>query len=59
MRYWVFVKIETDDGLVGWGDASDWEASHATVKDGYMIVNDRPGFGTDLIESELNKHYVE
>lgn len=25
-RYWVFVKVETDTGLIGWGDASDWDA---------------------------------
>ncbi len=31
-RPWTFVKVETDEGLVGWGDACDWEASHATVK---------------------------
>ena len=22
-RAWVFVKVETDDGLVGWGECSD------------------------------------
>ena len=22
-RPWVFVKVETDDGLVGWGECSD------------------------------------
>ena len=31
-RPWTFVKIETDEGLVGWGDACDWEASFATAK---------------------------
>ncbi|NCC49398.1 MAG: mandelate racemase/muconate lactonizing enzyme family protein [Clostridia bacterium] len=31
-RPWTFVKIETDEGVVGWGDASDWEASFATCK---------------------------
>ena len=31
-RPWTFVKIQTDDGLVGWGDACDWEASFATAK---------------------------
>lgn len=23
-RPWIFVKIETDEGLVGWGDCTDW-----------------------------------
>ena len=31
-RPWTFVKVETDEGIVGWGDACDWEASFATVK---------------------------
>ena len=31
-RPWTFVKILTDEGLVGWGDACDWEASFATAK---------------------------
>lgn len=31
-RPWTFVKIETDVGIIGWGDACDWEASFATVK---------------------------
>jgi galactonate dehydratase len=26
MRNWVFVKVETDEGLVGWGEASlEWK----------------------------------
>jgi len=31
-RPWTFVKIQTDEGLTGWGDACDWEASFATAK---------------------------
>jgi len=31
-RPWTFVKIETDERLIGWGDACDWEASFATCK---------------------------
>jgi L-alanine-DL-glutamate epimerase-like enolase superfamily enzyme len=31
-RPWTFVKVETDEGLTGWGDACDWEASFATCK---------------------------
>jgi len=25
-RYWIFCKIETDEGIYGWGDGSDWDA---------------------------------
>ena len=31
-RPWTFVKVETDEGITGWGDSSDWEASFATCK---------------------------
>ena len=31
-RPWTFVKIETNEGISGWGDASDWEASLATCR---------------------------
>ena len=31
-RPWVFVKIVTDEGLVGWGDCTDWDAPYATCK---------------------------
>jgi L-alanine-DL-glutamate epimerase-like enolase superfamily enzyme len=30
-RCWVFVKVETDDGLVGWGECSDGRLPHALV----------------------------
>jgi galactonate dehydratase len=30
-RAWVFVKVETDDGLVGWGECSDGRMPHALV----------------------------
>ncbi len=25
-RPWTFVKVETDDGVVGWGDCTEWDA---------------------------------
>jgi galactonate dehydratase len=28
-RPWTFVKIETDEGTVGWGDCTDWDAAPA------------------------------
>ncbi len=30
-RPWTFVKIETDEGLVGWGDCTDWGAAPAVA----------------------------
>ncbi len=30
-RPWVFVKVETDDGLVGWGECSDGRNPHGVV----------------------------
>lgn len=30
-RPWTFVKIETDEGLVGWGDCIDWGAAPAVA----------------------------
>jgi L-alanine-DL-glutamate epimerase-like enolase superfamily enzyme len=31
-RPWIFVKIETDEGLAGWGDASDWDMPEGVAK---------------------------
>ena len=49
-RPWTFVKIETNEGLVGWGDACDWEASFATTK----VVDFLAGFlvGQDPMDVE-------
>ncbi len=30
-RAWTFVKVETDEGVVGWGDCTDWEAYEGVV----------------------------
>ena len=30
-RPWTFVKVETDDGLVGWGECSDSRNPHGIV----------------------------
>ena len=30
-RPWIFVKVETDDGLVGWGECSDGRNPHGVV----------------------------
>ena len=26
-RDWLFVKVTTDEGIVGWGEGYDWQAS--------------------------------
>ena len=31
-RSWVFVRIKTDEGITGWGDASDWDAPFSIVE---------------------------
>ena len=33
MRTWTFVKVSTDEGITGWGDATEWvrAVGHATV----------------------------
>jgi len=31
-RPWTFVKVETDEGIVGWGDCTDWDAAPAIAK---------------------------
>ncbi len=30
-RPWTFVKVETDSGIVGWGDATEWDAFPGVV----------------------------
>ena len=30
-RPWTFVKIETSDGTVGWGDGTDWGAPRPVI----------------------------
>ena len=30
-RPWTFVKVETDSGIVGWGDCTEWDAWPAVV----------------------------
>jgi len=45
-RPWTFVKIETDEGVVGWGDCSDWDVAPAIAKMveylGEMVVGRDP-----------------
>ena len=30
-RPWTFVKIETDSGIVGWGDCTEWQAAYSVA----------------------------
>jgi galactonate dehydratase len=32
MRTWTFVKVTTDEGIIGWGDASEWVRVQAHCK---------------------------
>ncbi len=46
MRNWVFVKVATDEGLVGWGEASlEWKtrAVASAVADLEPLVIDQDG----------------
>ena len=31
-REWTFVKVTTDEGIVGWGEGYDWQASSSLVE---------------------------
>ncbi|MEX0761624.1 MAG: mandelate racemase/muconate lactonizing enzyme family protein [Dehalococcoidia bacterium] len=37
-RPWTFVKVETDEGLVGWGDCTDWDAAPAIASTVDMLT---------------------
>lgn len=37
-RPWTFVKVETDEGLVGWGDCTDWDAAPAIASTVEMLT---------------------
>src|SRR5258708_37084370 len=45
-RPWIFVKVETDDGLVGWGECSDGRNPHGVVGsirgDGGVLLGQDP-----------------
>ena len=51
---WVFVKVYTDEGVTGVGEAT------LEYKDGYITIPDKPGLGIEINEEECLKHpYVE
>ena len=39
-RDWLFVKVTTDEGIVGWGEGYDWQASPSLAE---AIRRGRPG----------------
>jgi len=51
-RPWTFVKIETDDGIIGWGDCTDWGSAQIVAK----MVED---LGEKIIGLDpLNSEYI-
>jgi L-alanine-DL-glutamate epimerase-like enolase superfamily enzyme len=56
---WTFVKITTDDGIVGYGECTDWRAPHALaggVRDlAPLVVGQDPG-GVRAIVRDLSRH---
>src|SRR5580765_7531317 len=52
-RPWVFVKVETDDGLVGWGECSDGRMPRSGVAAG----DDGKGTLIGQDPRMVDKHY--
>jgi L-alanine-DL-glutamate epimerase-like enolase superfamily enzyme len=46
--------MEIDVDGVPWKD--DIINEHPTIKDGFLMIPDRPGLGADLNEKEIAKH---
>jgi L-alanine-DL-glutamate epimerase-like enolase superfamily enzyme len=50
-RAWTFVKVETDEGIVGWGDCTEWEVYGPVVA---MVEHLAPRvIGRDPMQAEL------
>jgi len=49
-RDWLFVKITTDDGIIGWGEGYDWHAAPALAEAirvvGRDLIGQDPGGST-------------
>lgn len=60
MRNWVFVKVETDEGLVGWGEASlEWKTRGVVgcIEDvAQLIIGEDPGRIEHLYQI-MNRQY--
>jgi L-alanine-DL-glutamate epimerase-like enolase superfamily enzyme len=60
-RPWTFVKIETDQGVVGWGDCTDWGSAPAvarTVEHYSQWVVGRDPMATEAIWWDLDAQSV-
>ncbi len=61
MRNWVFVKIQTDEGLVGWGEATvEWKtrAVSACVQDfESLLVGEDPRRVEHLFQMMVRQHF--
>src|ERR1700761_7267194 len=61
MRNWVFVKVETDEGLVGWGEATvEWKtrAVVACVQDlETLVVGEDPRRVEHLFQVMVRQHF--
>jgi galactonate dehydratase len=61
MRNWVFVKLETDEGLVGWGEATvEWKtrAVVACVEDfASLLIGEDPRRVEHLFQMMVRQHF--
>jgi galactonate dehydratase len=61
MRNWVFVKLETDEGLVGWGEATvEWKtrAVVACVEDlASLVIGEDPRRVEHLFQMMVRQHF--
>jgi galactonate dehydratase len=59
MRNWIFVKVTTDDGIVGWGEATtEWRtrAVVGAVEDLASLVVGHDPFATERLWQSLSRH---
>lgn len=61
MRNWVFVKVQTDEGLVGWGEATvEWKtrAVVGCVEDfGTLLIGEDPRRVEHLFQMMVRQHF--
>jgi L-alanine-DL-glutamate epimerase-like enolase superfamily enzyme len=67
-RYWIFVKLVTDDSIEGVGECTyHIRLNHVVTKilkepiqweNGYIIPSTKPGLGVELNEKVLEKHTI-
>lgn len=49
-RDWLFVKVETDEGIIGWGEGYDWQASPSLAEAIRVVARDYIGKDPRQIE---------